>query len=191
MITIDAIGLPKADGQVEYIRAAIAAYAGCYYRGSGRNDSAGSNAQLLEYLKDGEPRRDLKTLSDENASVIADAWQREVERRMDDMTDNAAAGGAASKMKAAQIARAQSADGFKAASKVILRMLNERILQNLTADDSGALSAAPKVGEAYAKNRLRKYGVSTEQVYKATGQLMADMNEGNVGQIVLVPGTLK
>jgi hypothetical protein len=189
VITIDAIGLDKANSQVEYIRAAIAAYGGCYYRGSSRSDAAETNAAVMQHLKDNEPRRDLKTLSDENADVIATAWQNEVMAKADRMMDSAAAGGAASKMNAQQVARAQSAAGFRAASKVILRLLRQRIESRLTADDSGGLSPAAPVGEDYAKQRARKYGVTEDAIYVATGQLLADMDPANSGQVVLVPGS--
>ncbi len=189
MITIDAIGLDKATGQAAYIKAAIAAYGGCYYRGSTRNDIGGTNAAVVEKLKVGPPRRDIKTLSDENAEVIATAWQNEVMRKMDNMTDSAAAGGAVATINAQQIARAQSAAGFREAAKVVLRMLRQRIMSNLSADDSGGLSPAPKVNPGYAAARQARFGVSPDEVYKASGQLLNDMDPSNAGQIVLVPGT--
>lgn len=188
MITIEAIGLEGAAAQIDYLQNAIKAYSGCYYRGSSRQDAGGTNAKVLGYLADNDPPRDLKTLSDENAEVIGDAWKGEVEKQLNMMAENAAAGGKAAKLSTGGVARAASGAGMRAAGKVVLRMLRERIVQNLSADDSGNLSPAAPVSEAYAAQRERKYGVARNEVYKATGALLADMDPANTGQIVLVPG---
>lgn len=184
MITIDAIGLDAATAQISYIKEALSFYQGCYYRGSTRDDGQ-PNSAIIKKLTDGPPRRDLSTLSDEHASTVSDAFKTEIERRI------ATQWGEGALEKAKAMGRAQSAAAWKAAGKVVLRMLNERIKQNLSADESGALSSAETVRPGYAAKRKAMYGVSENEVYKASGQLMNDCNESNVGGITLVRGSGK
>lgn len=180
MISIEAMGLDKAEAEAEYYKAAIAAYSGCHYRGSTRDDGK-ANALIVRYLADGG--REIREFSDKVAAEFGEAWKSEVERRVNRMAP------AESVAQARQKARANSAAGWRKAARLVMERLSRRVNTGMDADAQGNDKAADKVDPNYAKSRQAKYGIPEEAVLKASGQLLDDVNPTHVGAIVLDRGT--
>ena len=73
---------------------------------------------------------------------------------------------------AARLATAAQSAGLRAAGVELTNIMRERAEKGLT-NDGGS---ADKVSDAYATWRENKFGVPKSEVYKATGQLLAELN---------------
>lgn len=187
MITIEAMGLEKAQALGDFLIAAIAEYSGCFYRGATREDGQATNGEIVTHLAAGG--RNLRPLSPEAARKLGDIWKAEVEKAAQSFLNSQGEMKAAYARKESwERAKIASARAWRAAGQAVLAIMDRRRKQQLTASDGGAESTAKHVGDDYAEQRKRKYGVSEDKVYVATGQLMEDLSPDAEGRITLVKG---
>jgi hypothetical protein len=183
------MGLAEAQELTDFMVAALAEYSGIYYRGSTREDSSLKNADVMTYLAENYPSRNLRPLSDAMAQMLGEGWKQEIDNAAQSMCKKGGGLKKAYNKKAAyERAKIAAARAWKACGKAYLEELSRRIMGQITADDDGSESAADPVSDAYAATRESKYGIPRDRVYVATGQLLADLSPSVPGPMVLTKG---
>jgi len=161
-------GLEGAQAVTQMLAILAAAEAGADWLTDPRSDSKNSNAEIVQFLANGNTRgsrqakRDIRTTSEENtkmAEIFMDEFVRQL--NMVKHTQSTAAARIESRAKAATIGGLRKAALFRA------RIMLDHIKNRTVAGGGGA----EPVTEAYGKQRERKYGVSPKSVYVASGQL--------------------
>ena len=188
MITVKATGLEGAQELIETLQEMGARTQGVALLGRQRGSI--NNAQIIRSLagvdEDGNldpshkgPRRDLRP-TQEDSDDAARKFITEAEKRLQIIArKKAQAKTKALKNKLSnkrKNANAVAGSGLKAAGTLI----RDRMLKNLEQGKTSDGEEAAPVSEKYAKQRELKYGVPVDVVYKATGQLLSNLQAGNL-----------
>jgi hypothetical protein len=176
MIQMDAIGLDKALAQLKALGGFIGMVKGAEFYGRTRRDSGKNNADVLDWLTEGG--RDIQKMGSKEMDRAAKALAKEAERRLQHLPTGI------SQKRAVEILAA----AYRDAGKEILEILTERIKKEITSDGNQAKKVTPE----YAAERRRKYGVPDSAVFKATGQLLDNVNpsNNNVSRIKILIGRI-
>lgn len=156
-------GLKKAQNQLAILAQMGARTKGIYLPGTPRGEGQLTNGQIIDYLAIGG--RDIKA-NETDCDKAADLFKAQVEQALQKVTD----GTAITPQKVGMIA----AKAWRAAGRYVKELMKQRV-------EAGDTNSGParKVEEAYAKARQRKYGIPEDVVYKATGQLIANLAQGD------------
>ncbi len=173
-LKVKAIGLPEAEALTRLISAAVASYKGCDF--ARNRDDGTPEGSVVTWLAEGNPERDLRTLSSTEEASVASAFMDYIARRVQVAKKRGRAA-------TPQLGNAIGAGAWRAAGGAYSEIMRNRINNEETV---GGAPAA-KVGKPYADWRNRKYGVPVNRVYKATGQLLSHLNPANItGSIRLI-----
>ncbi|MCP4540167.1 MAG: hypothetical protein GY832_23765 [Chloroflexi bacterium] len=161
--------------------------------GAGRAHG-GTNEEVIDGLADGG--RDYKTLHDANRALVSQAFVDEMNRRLEKMFKkinravNRQAGltptGKISKRplprikrNSAQIIQGAIDEANSASYRACMRKYQEIVSNYLSTNHTASGPAKPvsqNDGGAYARWRQRKFGVPPSEVGRASGQLLANIN---------------
>ena len=151
--------------------------------GKGRDDG-GTNHDVIHWLKDGG--RDYLSVDGAEKERIAQAFVDEMEQRMLAIAErtNKAVRAAARRGTPSKLGKTTNVEqlkktvrdavggAYKEAMRELQTMTADMLSGNYTADGQ----PADKVGEAYARKRMRDFGVPDSEVGRASGQLLANVN---------------
>lgn len=160
---IEARGLSKAKAQMDWLAKMGARISGVHLPGSARNDTGATNGEIIDYLAEGG--RDIRA-DQEDADKAAMAFKVQVELALNKIKDVP---------RGSAKVQQEAAKAWRAAGRVIKEIMRERV-------DQGKVQGggdASKVSEDYAAQRLRKYGIPEDIVFKATGQLLSNLSQGD------------
>ena len=160
-------GFNKAKNMITLLAKMGAAYQGIEFPAASRKGPGekGTNSDVVEHLKDGG--RDLGP-SEEDATKAAQAYVKVVEQFLRMQPDIKTPPTAAKASMA-------SAKAFRAAAAVVQKILTDRVDKSEDVDGQ-----ADEVTKEYAKWRAAKFSMSDDQnqVFKASGQLLANLAQG-------------
>jgi hypothetical protein len=171
-ILFEANGMEEASAAMQKINSFLASRSprGVRLHGKTRNENASlTNDDVLRFLK--EQGRTAGEKTDADDKIIAQAFEREAERRLDLLNTAAAE-------NVEGVARAARAAAFMAAGKAFTDIIRQRLENSLNADGSKAAN----VSEKYAEWRAKKYGMPADPsvVYRASGQLLSNIDKTNL-----------
>jgi len=165
-------GMDKARNMMTALAKMGASHRGIQFLATNRRGKGekGTNADVAAYLKEGG--RDLGP-SEEDAKKAAEAYVKVAEQFLRMQTDT-------KKPPSAGMANNASAKAYRLAAAVVQKMITARIDKSEDIDGQ-----ADPVTEEYAKWRAAKFQMAddTGQVFKASGQLLANYAQGS-GKLV-------
>jgi DNA-binding transcriptional MerR regulator len=140
-----------------------------------RDDSSASNAQILEWLKEGG--RDFVTNSSEDNEALAKVAAAEIERRLNTALSKKAVAAKAAETgrEASQVATEISAAYLMAAMKKYMEQISDRIRSQKS--NNGSLKP---LSESYAEWKKKKVG-NAEPIGVLTGQLLDNLDGSGLG----------
>jgi hypothetical protein len=140
-----------------------------------RDDSSASNAQILEWLKEGG--RDFVTNSSEDNEALAKVAAAEIERRLNTALSKKAVASKAAETgrEASQVATEISAAYHMAAMKKYMEQISDRIRSQKS--NNGSLKP---LSESYADWKKKKVG-NAEPIGVLTGQLLDNLDGSGLG----------
>ena len=157
MIELEAKGLDDIIRKLEKMQSEIGGIRGVELNPIPRAEGDVSNADLLEYLK--LQGHDFITLSASEENRIAQAFDKELQRRIDrDQMEKAAAAGA-----------------LRSAMNAYMDIVSEKIESQ---------EGAGELTEAYKKQKIEQYGFD-KPIGVATGQLRDNLNSKGPGRSMI------
>jgi hypothetical protein len=193
-INVKVEGLTNAEEMILFLHNLGANGIGAILHGRKREGGKGTtNADVIRYLAAGVTRgggetgeqaetirRDLGPTQQDSDSAGVLYMQR-VRDRLQVLTYRLAKQNKmATPGRVRKLAEAASTSGLRAAANHVRDRMRRRCENQLTVHTGSESSAASVEQERYARRRKRLYGVGALAVYKATGQLLANLSSGSV-----------
>lgn len=183
MLDIKSKGMDEVAGRMELLRQLGATVKGVALKGAMRKGGE-TTASIIEHLAEADTPRDIRPTEDDSDEAAA-AYLAVVEKTLMMMKSKGWVTTKAGQQRVVMAARVEAkkkaeqagAMGLRKAGKIVQAAMLQRAENNATNDGGSAEPVTP----AYAAWREARHAVPPSEVYKATGQLVSELN----GPIVL------
>ena len=168
-----ALGLDRASGICRALGLIGDSFNGIELAAKMREDGKLKNGAVIDYLADGG--REIRP-SAEEVDVAAFAFVKVAEVGLEAVKKSISMDSAKLKLNpgVAAKARSVSAKAWRAAAKVAQKAMKERVQKGINRDGT-----RDPVSPLYAEQRQKKYGIPPGVIFKATGQLLANLGGGS------------